>query len=309
MMLFGRNSAPWWLSNTLIGTVSSGLVRPALTHQVCRSGDSQGCGTVHQIQVLNFTYGLINPVLGYAMSCLGAFLGLRCIIRARAYSGAGRAAWLSLAAVALGTTGIWLMHFIAMLGYTIPGQMMVYSVPITLISMLLAVLVVGIGLFIVGYSDGGQLPVLAGGLIIGIGVATMHYVGMSAMRMPGDVVRYNNVLVALSVLIAIVAGTAALWAGLRVRGTWSTLGASLVMGVAVSGMHYTGMAAMRVYTQDGPGNPMTTPSGLSAEGFLLPLLLGVSVLTFLVTLLLALAPSEEEIREDSLLTERLRAVR
>jgi NO-binding membrane sensor protein with MHYT domain len=262
---------------------------------------------VLQVQVDNFTYGLVNPVLGYAMSCLGAFLGLRCIIRARAYSGAGRAVWLSLAAVALGTTGIWLMHFIAMLGYTIPGQLMVYSVPITLISMLLAVLVVGIGLFIVGYSDGGSVPVLAGGLIIGIGVATMHYVGMSAMRMPGDVVRYNDVLVAASVLIAIVAGTAALWAGLRVRGNWSTLGAALVMGVAVSGMHYTGMAAMHVYMQAGSGNPMTTMPGLSAEGFLLPLLLGVSILTFLVTLLLALAPSEEEIREDTLLTERLHA--
>jgi len=242
------------------------------------------------------------------MSCLGAFLGLRCIVRARAYSGAGRVAWLSLAAVALGTTGIWLMHFIAMLGYTIPGQMMVYSVPVTLISMLLAVVVVGAGLFIVGYSDGGPLPVLAGGLIIGIGVATMHYVGMSAMRMP-DVIRYNNGLVLVSVLIAIVAGTAALWAGLRVNGTWPTLGASLIMGVAVSGMHYTGMAAMHVYAQAAAGSRMTAMSGLSAEGFLLPLLLGVSVLTFLVTLLLALAPSEAEIREDTLLTERLRAVR
>jgi NO-binding membrane sensor protein with MHYT domain len=261
---------------------------------------------VQQVQVHNFTYGLINPVLGYAMSCLGAFLGLRCITRARAYAGAGRALWLLLASVAIGTTGIWTMHFIAMLGFTIPGQQILYNVPVTLFSMLLAVFVVGVGLFIVGYSDDGPLPILAGGLVIGIGVATMHYVGMAAMRMP-DVVGYNTVLVGVSVVIAIVAGTAALWAGLRVRGVWSTLAASLVMGVAVCGMHYTGMAAMHVTApfQTGDGSPMAM-SGLSAEGFPVPLLLGVSIASFLVTLLVALAPSEEEIREDAALTERLR---
>jgi NO-binding membrane sensor protein with MHYT domain len=259
---------------------------------------------VHPVQVDNFTYGLINPVLGYAMSCLGAFLGLRCITRARAYAGAGRALWLLLASLAIGTTGSWTMHFIAMLGFTIPGQQILYNVPATLFSMLLAVFVVGVGLFVVGYSDDGPLPVLAGGLVIGVGVATMHYVGMAAMRMP-DVVRYNTVLVGVSVVIAIVAGTAALWAGLRVRGLWSTLAASLVMGVAVCGMHYTGMAAIHVYADGG----QMAMSGLSAEGFPVPLLLGVSIASFIVTLLVALAPSEEEIREDAMLTERLRASR
>ncbi len=116
-------------------------------------------------------------------------------------------------------------------------------------------------------------------------------------------VRYNLGLVAVSVLIAIVAGTAALWAGLRVRGIRSTLVASLVMGVAVSGMHYTGMAAMHVYV----GTGAMSMSGMSAEGFLLPLLLGVSVLTFLMTLVISLSPTEEEIHEEASLRERLRA--
>jgi NO-binding membrane sensor protein with MHYT domain len=238
------------------------------------------------------------------MSCLGAFLGLRCITRARAYTGAARAAWLVVASVSLGATGIWVMHFIAMLGFTIPGQEITYSVPLTLASMLLAIVVVGIGLFIVGYSkSGGVRPLLAGGIIIGIGVATMHYVGMDAMSMQGVVVRYNLPLVAVSVLIAIVAGTAALWAGLRVRGIRSTLAASLVMGVAVSGMHYTGMAAMRVYAS----NSAMPMSGSSAEAFLLPLLLGVSIVTFLLTLVISLSPTEEEIHEEASLRERLRA--
>ncbi len=254
------------------------------------------------VTVHNFSYGILNPGLAYLLSCLGAFLGLRCITRARAHAGPAKAAWLIVASVAVGATGIWVMHFIAMLGFTIPGQTMLYSVPETLISMLLAVLVVGVGLFIVGYSDGGPLPILAGGVIIGIGVATMHYVGMNAMSMD-DRQEYNVPLVAVSVLIAIVAGTAALWAGLRVKGLGSTIAASLVMGVAVTGMHYTGMAAMRVY----PGTGTMTMSGESAESFLLPLLLGVSVATFLMTLVIALSPSEDEIREDASLSERIRA--
>lgn len=256
------------------------------------------------VPVHNFSYGILNPGLGYLMSCLGAFLGLRCITRARAHEGRARAAWLLLASVAIGATGIWVMHFIAMLGFTVPGQTIVYNAPVTLISMLLAVIVVGVGLFIVGFSNtGGMLPILTGGLIIGIGVATMHYVGMAAMQMP-DMVKYNIPLVVLSVLIAIVAGTAALWIGQRVKGLWATVGASLIMGIAVTGMHYTGMAAMRVYAGSGMGT-----NGYAAETFLLPLLLGVSILTFLMTLAISLSPSEDEIREDQILRERLTSSR
>jgi len=251
--------------------------------------------------VHNFSNGILNPGLGYLMSCLGAFLGLRCLTRARAYTGRTRATWLLIASVAIGATGIWVMHFVAMFGFTIPGQMILYNVPITLISLLVAILVVATGLFIVGYGGGGLLPVLSGGVIIGVGVAAMHYAGMSAMIMQGTV-RYNMGLVGVSVLIAIVAGTAALVAGLRVRSIWSTLAVSLIMGVAVTGMHYTGMAAMHVYAG---GSGMTTMSGYPADSFLFPLLLGASVLTFLLSLIIAMSPNEDEIRADASLSERL----
>ena len=254
------------------------------------------------LPVHNFTYGIVNPGLGYLISCMGAFLGLRCIPRARAHTGSAKAAWLSVAAVSVGATGIWAMHFIAMLGFTIPGHTILYDVPLTLLSMVLAVIVVGVGLFVVGYSSGGPLPIVSGGTIIGIGVATMHYVGMDAMSMQAGM-SYNIGLVAVSVLIAIVAGSAALWAGLRVRGLGSTLVASLIMGVAVSGMHYTGMAAMRVTA----GGSMAM-SGLSADDFLLPVLIGISVATSLMTLVIALSPTEEEIREERSLRDRIRAI-
>ena len=241
------------------------------------------------------------------MSCLGAFLGLRCVSRARAYEGVARALWLLLASVAIGATGIWVMHFIAMLGFTIPGQTILYNVPVTIISMLVAVAVVAVGLFIVGYGRGeGVVRLLTGGVIIGLGVASMHYIGMAAMRMP-DMMRYNLGLVAVSVAIAIVAGTAALWAGLRVRGMWQTLGASLLMGAAVSGMHYTGMAAMHVVAASSAGVYAASAGsgGDTAESFVLPLVLGIAISTFIVTILIMLAPDEDEIAADAQLAQRL----
>ena len=257
------------------------------------------------VAVHNFSYGLVNPVLGYAMSCLGAFLGLRCVTRARAYTGAARARWLILAAVAIGAGSVWAMHFIAMLGFTIPGQTILYNVPITIVSMLIAIVVVGIGLFIVTWGNGGWGRLLLGGVIVGIGVATMHYLGMAAMSMP-DTMRYNVPLLALSVVIAIVAGTAALWAGTRVRGIGATVVASLIMGVAVSGMHYTGMAAMQVYPDATmPAGSMAGMSGASAVSFIVPLLAGISLLMFALTLTITLSPNEAEIHEDAILQRRM----
>ncbi|MCW2905642.1 MAG: hypothetical protein JWL68_431 [Actinomycetia bacterium] len=256
------------------------------------------------VHVNNFTYGLVTPVLGYVMSSLGCFLGLRCTTRARASQGAQRARWLLLAALSVATTGIWVMHFIAMLGFTIPGQTITYSVPVTILSMLIAVIVVGIGLLIVGFGSAGRWPLLLGGLIIGCGVASMHYIGMAAMRMP-DTVRYDNTVVVLSVLIAVVAGTAALWAALRLAAVWSTLAASLIMGVAVSGMHYTGMAAMQVHGVQNPGMLAGMTGGVSAQAFLLPLIIGISLLAFVLTAVISLSPTEAEMHEDAALMAHL----
>jgi NO-binding membrane sensor protein with MHYT domain len=257
------------------------------------------------VPVHNFSEGLLTPALAYLMSCLGCFLGLQCTSRATALTGRARARWLLLGALSIGTTGIWVMHFIAMLGFTIPGQTIKYNVIVTILSMLIAVVVVSIGLLIVGFRPEGPGPLLLGGTIIGIGVATMHYTGMYAMRMP-DGMSFRPGLLGLSVVIAIVAGTAALWAALRLRGLGATLGASAIMGVAVSGMHYTGMAAMRVATAPaGGGMAAMGGGGASATAFLLPLILGISTLAFLVTAVITLAPSEAEIREDAALMSRL----
>jgi NO-binding membrane sensor protein with MHYT domain len=119
-----------------------------------------------------------------------------------------------------------------------------------------------------------------------------------------DTMSYNTRLVAVSVTIAMVAGTVALWAALRLTGLRPTIIASLIMGVAVSGMHYTGMAAMRV--QAAPGGGMAAMGGgASGSAFLLPLILGITILTFLVAAIVTLAPTEAEIRADAALMARI----
>ena len=262
------------------------------------------------VAVHNFSYGVLNPGLAFAMSCLGSYLGLRCVILSRAYDGAAKARWLVLASIAIGAVGIWSMHFIAMLGFSVPGEPIRYNILETIASMLLAVAVVGAGLFIVGFGDGGLPRLLAGGTILGVGVAGMHYLGMAAMNMTGTM-SYRLPMVALSVIIAIVAGTVALWIGTWIKGMVATVGAAVVMGIAVTGMHYTGMAALQVKGGLMPATAidgMTTAAGVSgatAATFVIPLLLVISLATFLLTLSISLTPSEDEIRADMDIRRRL----
>src|SRR5690349_23244040 len=123
----------------------------------------------------NFTYGPVTPAVAYLLSCLGAFAGLRCASRAMACTGASRARWLALSALAFGTTAIWVMHFTAMLGYTIADETILYNIPVTMLSMLIAVAAVGVGLFCVGFGRGHWLPLVAGGVAGGAGIAAVHY--------------------------------------------------------------------------------------------------------------------------------------
>ncbi len=252
-----------------------------------------------------FTYGLVTPVIAYLMSCMGVFLGLRCTARARLFQGAERARWLLLGGVSIGTTGIWLMHFIAMLGFTIPGETITYNVPVTILSLLVAAVIVCIGLMIVGFSPEGYGPLLIGGVITGIGVAAMHYIGMAGMRMSGRV-SYDLPPVIASLVIAIVAATAALWAALRLRGVGTTLVASLIMGVVVSGMHYIGVEGMHIFpASSSVGMAMGTTGGATAESFLLPLILGISVISFMLTATIVLSPTADEIRYNATLIDHI----
>lgn len=250
--------------------------------------------------VNHFTHGPLTPALAYVMSCLGSMLGLRLTAQAHASRGGSRVRWLIGAAISIGGTGIWVMHFIAMMGFEVEGTQIKYDVPLTVASAAVAVLVVGTGLFLVSYGRGRALSLLGGGLLTGLGVASMHYLGMYAMNMTAHV-SYDRVIVAASVVIAVVAATVALWFTLRVKKPVWITGAAMVMGVAVSGMHYTGMYAMHVAVDEEPG----VLTGADALDFLVPLMTVISLITLTMLLMVILAPSEEELHEDAELVARL----
>ncbi|MFC9278510.1 MHYT domain-containing protein [Streptomyces collinus] len=242
-------------------------------------------------------FGWLTPVLSYVMACIGAALGLRCTVRALATTGRSRRNWLLTAASAIGT-GIWTMHFVAMLGFRVSGTDIRYDVPLTILSLVVAMVVVSVGVFVVGHSRDRNRALLLGGLTTGLGVASMHYLGMAAVRLHGDVT-YAPVFVGLSVLIAVVAATVALWAGLNIKSPRAVTLASLVMGAAVSSMHYTGMFAVKVrVTPSGEVLP-----GATAMQFIFPLAVGLGSFLFLTCAFVALSPTAGE-REASASAQR-----
>jgi NO-binding membrane sensor protein with MHYT domain len=242
-------------------------------------------------------FGWLTPVLSYLMACVGAALGLRCTVRALATTGRARRNWLVTAASAIGT-GIWTMHFVAMLGFRVSGTDIRYDVPLTILSLLVAMVVVFAGVFAVGYSRDRNRALLFGGLTTGLGVASMHYLGMAAVRLHGHV-RYDPVLVGVSVAIAVVAATAALWAGLDIKSPLAVTVASLGMGAAVSSMHYTGMFAVSVRV-----NPSGEAlAGATAMQFIFPLAVGLGSYLFITSAFVALSPTADE-REASASAQR-----
>ncbi|MFD0022125.1 MHYT domain-containing protein [Streptomyces sp. NPDC058382] len=217
-----------------------------------------------------FSYGAVTPVAAFLMACLGAALGLRCTTRSLRTERSFKAGWLALGATSIGS-GIWTMHFIAMMGFSVAEAPVGYDRPVTFASLAVAIVMVGVGIFLVGYRGATRMALVTGGMITGLGVATMHYLGMAGMRLDGQF-EYDTITVTLSVVVAVVASTAALWAAVSIHGFLSSLGAAVVMGVAVSGMHYTGMAALRVHLH--PAAVTATTPGDTPTGLLVPLLLG-----------------------------------
>ncbi|WP_305790756.1 MHYT domain-containing protein, partial [Burkholderia sp. E168m23] len=155
-------------------------------------------------------------------------------------------AWLGGGAAAMGT-GIWSMHFVGMLAFSLPVPLG-YAWQETGASLAIAVLVSYFALNVVTRARLGWRRLCMGGVLMGGGIAGMHYTGMAAMHMqPG--IRYDAALFAASIGIAVIASTAALWIAQALRmqqarhATAQRIGAAVIMGLAITGMHYTAMAA------------------------------------------------------------------
>lgn len=191
-----------------------------------------------------------NPALvalSLAIAVLASYTALDLGGRVRGTASRLRWAWLLGAALAMGG-GIWSMHFVGMLAFEM-GLPAAYDVGRTLLSLVIAIGVTGAALAWLGRSRAGRWDVLVAGPVMGIGVAAMHYTGMAAMRMPGQLA-YSLPIVVLSVGIAVTAATVALWLTFRPTSIWQRFAAALIMGVAVAGMHYTGMAAATITAEE-----------------------------------------------------------
>ena len=255
-------------------------------------------------QIHHFDHGWITPTISYILSVLGSLLGLTLAVRFRSARSQGeRVWWLILAAVAIGGTAIWSMHFVAMMGFSVTGTPIRYDVGLTVASAIIAVIAVGIGLVIALFGAKAQnFRIIAGGIIAGLGVAAMHYTGMAAMHLNGEI-SYSVTRVGMSIGIAVVAASVALWLAVTVRKPLIIFVSALVMGIAVNGMHFTGMSAMSV-TEHPPTGEL---AGAAATSLIVPI--GASVVFGIIGLAYALmaAPTEEDREAAAYLAARREA--
>ncbi|MES2017499.1 MAG: MHYT domain-containing protein [Pseudomonadota bacterium] len=192
------------------------------------------------------TYSAWLQLLSFIVAVIASYVALDAASRVSSAPKKLAIYWLIGGAVSMGT-GIWSMHFIAMLAFQLPIQMG-YDVQITILSMVLAILASGFALYTINRDNLSTKRLLTSGLVMGCGIASMHYVGMAAMRM-SPAIRYDPALYALSIAVAVAASIAALFIAFHLRSDSvahvgiKRMGAAVVMGVAIVGMHYTGMAA------------------------------------------------------------------
>ena len=197
---------------------------------------------------MNGTYDLSLVIASYCVAAFASYAALDLGGRIALFDGARERFWLFAGALAMGT-GIWSMHFVGMKAFRLPVEI-TYDLGLTVLSWVAAICVSLLALYIISRSKLTASGIVAGSLVMGAGICMMHYSGMWAMRMtPG--VSYDPVLFAASVAIAVVASAAALFICFSVRSLPdrsvmpAKIAAALVMGVAICGMHYTGMFAAR----------------------------------------------------------------
>jgi NO-binding membrane sensor protein with MHYT domain len=240
--------------------------------------------------VHHFEMGIWLLFLSYGVSVVGSTVGLTCAYQARTTTTGSRIVWLVLAALSIGGVGIWLMHFIGMLGFATPGLPIRYDIFRTLLSALLAVAAVFAGLLVFGVQKNFTLwRLLVAGTVTGLAVNLMHFTGMWALNVKGTIT-YDPFLVVLSILVAVGAATAALWFTVMADHVRQRLLAGAVMGIASSGMHYIGMASIDVELD--PNAP--DPVGVEVFSFLFPVfILAAAALAVPIIAILTAAKDEE----------------
>jgi len=223
------------------------------------------------------TYSSSLVSLSVLIAVCASYVALDLAGRISVAQGRLRRLWIICGATVMGL-GIWSMHYIGMLAFSLPIPVL-YDLPTVMLSLFAAIFASGVALAVASEARLGMLRAAAGSLVMGLGVSTMHYVGMDAMRLRA-VCHWNPTTVATSVLVAVLVSFVALILTFRFRADardWSPLklASALLMGVAISGMHYTGMAAATFVSSPDHGD-VTWAVSISALG-----VAGITIVTLM----------------------------
>ena len=239
--------------------------------------------------MIQHSYSLSLVVLSVLVATIGAYDAVEIAHRLRMVGSRRRVLWISAGALALGL-GIWTMHFVGMLAMQLP-VLIWYDAPLIFASVVAAVVGCAIAFFIFSRPNLNAWLLILASVFVGAAIASMHYIGMAGIRMSGEII-YDPLIVAASVGVAIIGSFAALMlirnlmrAGSESEMWLKKAGGSLLMGVAVAGMHYTGMAAAD-FTSGPPS--WVPPDDLVLGTYQLGLVVGITTVALLVIGLVAM---------------------
>lgn len=212
---------------------------------------------VGQLLVPRHALGMV--VLSYAISFFGSLLALLCARQMVRNNGSVDFTMLAFGAVALGGIGIWSMHFIGMTAYRLPVPI-AYNVPLILISLVMAIVISGIALYLAGskrFDTGGRI---AGGLLVAVGPCATHYMGMFAMDLRATMILDWNIVVG-SFAISGIASMSMLWLAFHLTEIKHQVAAAAQIGLSICAVHYVGMTAASMVCTS-----IATPSTFAITG-------------------------------------------
>jgi len=225
----------------------------------------------------SYDYRLV--ALSILIAMVASYDALDLAGRVTAARGGIRFLWLSGGAMAMGT-GIWSMHYVGMLAFDLPVRVE-YDWPTVLLSLVAAIFASAVALFVVSREKMGLRQAIAGSVFMGGGIASMHYIGMAAMRLPA-MCHFSKAIVAVSVVLAVVISFVALlltfhFRGETTSGGWRKMLSAVVMGAAIPVTHYTGMAAVSYTASPGDQGDLSHALSISILG-----IAGIVVVTFVI---------------------------
>jgi diguanylate cyclase len=242
---------------------------------------------------LQNSYDPILVLFSFLVAIVASSAALTCLNRMRTDS-INRAKWQLAGAVSFGL-GVWTMHFVGMAALRL-SVLVAYNLPITALSIVFIFIAAWLAFGIVGVRQPSFVQVLLGGTLLGVGVGAMHYTGMFSLR-SGAEMSLNLPMVGVSALVAVVLSSVGLWllnnnlwANLPYRGVLVTV----VVGLAVPLMHYTGMLASQFDVSEQAKNSLTTVTdGVLSLDLLLLFALIMVVLPLLANAVIPSAEAED----------------